>query len=109
MRHTVGRVEGERAGQGAGGVLALDVRIVVADLDEVIIRLVGDGVFEHIEDELFLDGLSHCVTVKRGFARRAGFIKDLLGFVFRGGGKGEVAKVGLVSEPREVRLQVYSV
>lgn len=73
------------------------MRIIIAHLHETEVRLVGDVVLEHVEDELLLDGLPHRVKVKRCLPRWAGFIKNLQRFVFRRRSECEEAQVRLLT------------
>ena len=93
------------AGQGAGGLLALHIRVVIARLDELVVAIVGNIVLQHIEDEAFLNGLTHGVAV----AGLAIAPKDLERPVLRRGGEGEKAQVRLppaLRHAEEQRLHV---
>jgi hypothetical protein len=59
------RVQPHEACQRVRGLLALDVRIVLAGLEQLIVRRVRRIIFEHIEDESLLDRLPHGVAVGR--------------------------------------------
>ena len=85
------RMQLHEAGQRPRRLPALHVGIVLAGLEQPEVCLVGGVVPEHIEDEPFLDGLAHGVTVYR-IAVAAEHNK---GLVLRRGGEGEEAQVRL--------------
>ena len=62
------RVQPHEARQRLRRLLALDVRVVFAGLEQFEVGRVGRVVLQHVEDEPFLDGLAHRVAVER--ARR---------------------------------------
>lgn len=82
-------VKCQRPGQGARRLFPLHMGIIVTHLDKAKIRLVGNVVPQHVQDELFLNGLPHRVEVERSLPGGAGLVKDLQRFVFRRGGEGE--------------------
>ena len=89
------------AGQGAGGLLALHVRVVVARLDELVVATVGNIALQHVQDEPFLNGLAHGVAVG-GFAIAP---EDFERFVLGRGGEGEEAQVRLPAALRHAEEQ----
>ena len=85
------RVQLHEARQRLGGLLALDVRVVVAGFEQLEVGSVGRVVLQHVEDELFLDRLAHRVAVRRlPIAPKHGE-----GLVLRRGGEGEETQVRL--------------
>ena len=85
------RVELEKPGQRARRLLALDVGIVLASLQEAVVGGVARVVGENIEDELFLDRLAHGVAM----CRLAVPAEDSQGLVLRRRREGEKAQVRL--------------
>ena len=92
----VGRVQVDEAGQGRGGLVLVELRVVGDGLGELEEALVGGVALEHIEDEALLDGLAHGVEVEgRGLAVGALVAEQLQGLVLGRGREGEEAHVGL--------------
>ena len=85
------RVQPHEARQRLRGLLALDVGIVLAGLEQLEVGRVGRVVLQHVEDELLLDRLPHRVAV-RGLPIAA---EDRERLVLRRGGEGEEAQVRL--------------
>ena len=85
------RVQLHEARQRLRGLLALDVRIVLAGLEQLEVGRVRRVVLQHVEDEPLLDRLPHRVAV-RGLAVAAEHGERL---VLRRGGEGEEAQIRL--------------
>ena len=92
------RVQAHEAGQGLGGLLLVDLGVVLDGLDQPEVGLVGRVVLQHVEDEALLDGLAHAVEVE-GLRLAVGVRapEDLQRLVLRRGGEGEEAEVGLLA------------
>ena len=91
-------VQAHEAGERLGGLLLLDLGVVLDRLDEAVVGLVGRVVGEHVEDEALLDGLAHGVEVEGdGLAVGAGPAEDLERLVLGRGGEGEEAEVLLLA------------
>ena len=87
------RMQPHESRQRQRGLLALDVGIVLACLEQPEVRPVRGVVLQHVEDELLLDRLPHGVAV-RGLPVTAEHGERL---VLRGGGEGKEAQVRLLA------------
>ena len=85
------RVQSHEARQRLRRLLALDVRVVVARLQQLEVGRVGRVVLQHVEDERFLDRLPHGVAVRRLPIAA----EDGEGLVLGRRGEGEEAQVRL--------------
>ena len=74
-------------------LLPLDVRIVLARLEQTVVGAIGRVVEKDIEDEAFLDGLAHRVAMER----LAVTAEDRKRLVLRRRGEGEEAQVCLAT------------
>jgi len=71
-------VQAHVAGERLGGLLFLDLGVVLGRLDEAVVGPVGGVVGEHVEDEALLDSLAHAVEVEgHGLTVGAGAAEDL--------------------------------
>src|SRR2546421_86606 len=75
----------------------IELRVALDLLDQLVIALDGRVVLEHVEDEAFLDGLLHGVSIEGAVLDLAvllvGLAEGLEGLVLGRGGEGEVAGV----------------
>ena len=85
------RVQPHEARQRLRRLLALDVRVVLAGLEQLEVGRVGRVVLQHVEDERFLDRLPHGVAVRRLPIAA----EDGEGLVLGRRGEGEEAQVRL--------------
>ena len=58
-------MEADITGKGGGGLSLVYLGIVSYRLREPVVSLIGGVVFQHIQDEAFVDGLFHRIKVKR--------------------------------------------
>ena len=60
----VGRVQGHPLGQSPAGLAGVHSLVFAQLLTQVVGGLVGHVVLKHVEDEPFLDGLTHRILVE---------------------------------------------
>jgi len=81
--------------QQTGGFAAIIGGVILDLFEQAPVRFEGGVVLQHVEDEIFFNGLPHGVQAerRRGAARVAG-AKQFQGCGFGGGSKGKVAGIG---------------
>ena len=93
------RVQGDELGDRRLGLAGVELGVVGDRLLDVPVRLVGDVVGEHVEDEALLDRLAHRVQVERHMppGRRVVAAEQLQRACLRRGGEGEERQVRLLA------------
>ena len=99
------RVQLHESRQRERGLLALDIGIFRASLEQPEVRPVRGVVLQHVEDELFLDGLPHGVAVRRPPLAA----KDGERLVLGRGREGEEAQIRLLATLGHTSEELFQV